>query len=139
MTHSARPTVSVTRSSAVLQSKQGLQNVDGVSAEQSGSTGLWLGIIRIPPGARANAHFHERHETAIYVLEGAGEMWFGDELQDHVTFTAGDFLYIPAGVPHVPANPSPTDPIIGIAARTDPNEQESVVLTPELERFLPAR
>ncbi len=105
----------------------------------SGSRGLWLGMIRIPPGGRANAHMHEDHETAIYVLQGAGEMWFGDELQEHITFSAGDFVYIPAGVPHVPSNPSPTDEIVGIAARTDPNEQESVVLMPELERFLSAR
>ncbi|HEX2281632.1 MAG TPA: cupin domain-containing protein [Thermomicrobiales bacterium] len=139
MTTSGKPTVSVTRSSELLRSKQGLQNIDGVSAEMSGSTGLWLGMIRIPPGARANAHFHEAHETAIYVLEGSGEMWYGDELQEHMTFTAGDFIYIPAGVPHVPANPSATDYVIGIAARTDPNEQESVILAPELERFLPAR
>lgn len=136
MTSSARPTVAVTRSSDALRSKQGLKTIDGVSAEVSGSQGLWLGVIRIPPGARANAHMHEAHETAIYVLQGAGEMWFGDELQEHVTFSAGDFLYIPAGVPHMPSNPSPADEVIGIAARTDPNEQESVVLLPELERFV---
>lgn len=139
MTEAHRPRVSVTRSNELLQSKQGLQNIDGVSFETSGSKGLWLGMIRIPPGARANAHLHEAHETAIYVLEGEGEMWYGDELEEHVTFAAGDFMYIPAGVPHVPANPSATDYIIGIAARTDPNEQESVVLKPELERFLPDR
>ena len=133
-----RPTVSVTRSGISKTSKQGLQNVDGVSAELSGSQGLWLGIIRVPPGARANAHLHENHETAIYVLEGEGEMWYGDELEEHVTFTAGDFMYIPAGMPHVPANTSTTEDMIGIAARTDPNEQESVVLLPELERFLPS-
>ncbi len=132
-----RPTVSVTRSGATKTSKQGLQNVDGVSAELSGSQGLWLGIIRVPPGGRANAHLHEAHETAIYVLEGEGEMWYGDELEEHVTFAAGDFMYIPAGVPHVPANTSTTEYMVGIAARTDPNEQESVVLRPELERFLP--
>lgn len=139
MTNSARPRVAVTRSSEMLQSKQGLQNIAGVSAEVSGSRGLWLGMIRIPPRARANAHMHEAHETAIYVLQGAGEMWFGDALQEHITFSAGDFVYIPAGVPHVPSNPSATDEIVGIAARTDPNEQESVILIPELERFLEAR
>ena len=63
-------------------------------------------------------------------------MWYGDELQEHVTLSAGDFLYIPAGVPHVPYNLSQTEEIIGVAARTDPNEQESAVLMPELERFL---
>jgi uncharacterized RmlC-like cupin family protein len=137
MTANDQPRVSVTRSSELIQSKQGLQNIDGVSAEASGSLGLWMGLIRIPPGARAHPHLHEEHETAIYVLEGEGEMWFGDELEEHITFKAGDFMYIPAGVPHVPANPSTTDYIVGIAARTDPNEQESVVLRPELMAYLP--
>jgi len=39
----------------------------------------------------------------------------------------GDFLYIPAGVPHQPYNPTDT-PARAVLARTDPNEQESVVV-----------
>ena len=40
---------------------------------------------------------------------------------------AGDFVYIPAGLPHQPFNPS--DRVArALIARTDPNEQESVVL-----------
>jgi uncharacterized RmlC-like cupin family protein len=42
-------------------------------------------------------------------------------------------------VPHVPANPSATEPLVGLAARTDPNEQESVVLLPELDTALTER
>src|SRR5688572_28627534 len=114
---SIRSTVSANHAGNAQRSKQGLQNVDGVSAELSGSQAIWMGVIRIPPGGRANAHLHEAHETAIYVLEGEGEMWYGDELQEHITFSAGDFVYIPAGVPHVPANSSSTSDIVGIAAR----------------------
>jgi uncharacterized RmlC-like cupin family protein len=46
---------------------------------------------------------------------------------------AGEFLYIPAGVPHLPYNTSDTDAVV-ILARTDANEQESVVLLPNLEK-----
>ena len=45
-----------------------------------------------------------------------------------VSHRAGDFLYIPADVPHQPRNLSTTEPAIAIVARTDANEQESVVL-----------
>jgi uncharacterized RmlC-like cupin family protein len=45
----------------------------------------------------------------------------------------GAFFYIPADVPHLPYNPSTTEEVVAIIARTDPNEQESVVLLPELE------
>jgi uncharacterized RmlC-like cupin family protein len=51
---------------------------------------------------------------------------------------AGDMIYIPAGVPHLPFNPSDTEPGVFIIARTDPNEQESVVLRPDLEALRPA-
>jgi uncharacterized RmlC-like cupin family protein len=36
-------------------------------------------------------------------------------------------------VPHLPYNPSQTDEAVVVIARTDPNEQESVVLLPELD------
>ena len=44
----------------------------------------------------------------------------------------GDFWYIPAGIPHLPFNPYDTE-AVAILSRTDPNEQESVVLRPDLE------
>jgi uncharacterized RmlC-like cupin family protein len=50
---------------------------------------------------------------------------------------AGEFIYIPAGVPHLPVNPSRTEPVTAVIARTDPNEQESVVLLPELDALVP--
>jgi uncharacterized RmlC-like cupin family protein len=34
-------------------------------------------------------------------------------------------------MPHLPANPSDSQPCTAILARTDPNEQESVVLLDE--------
>lgn len=40
--------------------------------------------------------------------------------------TAGDFLYIPADLPHKPINMSDSESAEAIVARTDPNEQESV-------------
>ena len=54
-------------------------------------------------------------------------MHWGPKLEHHIRLEAGDYLYIPAGVPHLPYNP--TDKVAkAILARTDANEQESVVL-----------
>ncbi len=39
-------------------------------------------------------------------------------------------------MPHLPFNPGP-GPCTAVIARTDPNEQESVVLLPELEHLVP--
>jgi len=93
--------------------------------------------LTIPPGGRAKAHLHQNHETAVYVLSGEVGMWFGETLGEHLSIKAGDFLYIPAGMPHLPYNSSPTQPATAILARTDPHEQESVVLLPELDQLHP--
>lgn len=133
------PTCRVIRSAESYIGKQGPEYTGAISAESVGSRAIWLGMIRIPPGGRTKAHFHEAHETALYMLEGVVDMWYGERLEQYAECIAGDSIYIPAGVPHVAANRSETAPALVVGARTDPNEQESVVLTPELEAFLPER
>jgi uncharacterized RmlC-like cupin family protein len=65
-------------------------------------------------------------------------MWDGPRLEHHLWSRTGDFVYIPAGVPHLPYNASRTETCTAVIARTDPNEQESVVLLPELDSLRPA-
>jgi mannose-6-phosphate isomerase-like protein (cupin superfamily) len=89
-----------------------------------------LQIVRFPPDGRANAHKHDGHETAIYVLSGESGMWYGERLEQHLIARAGEFLYIPANMPHLPYNLSPSESCVAVIARTDPNDQESVVLLP---------
>jgi uncharacterized RmlC-like cupin family protein len=69
------------------------------------------------------------------VLSGEVGMWYGERLEHHMVNRAGDFVYIPANVPHMPYNLSESEPATAVVARTDPNEQESVILLPELERI----
>lgn len=116
--------------------KQGFDYFAGVSAESAGSKGICMHLLEIPPGGRAKAHLHENHETAIYVLSGVSEMYYGENLEHHAVVGAGEFVYIPAGVPHLPMNRSDA-PCVAVIARTDPNEQESVVLRPDLEGRVP--
>jgi uncharacterized RmlC-like cupin family protein len=110
------------------QGKQGLQYFSGVAAESAGSRGLCLHMLTIPPGGRAKPHLHENHESAVYVLSGEAGMWYGEGLREHMWTRTGDFVYIPANMPHMPYNASETEPCVAIIARTDPNEQESVTL-----------
>jgi uncharacterized RmlC-like cupin family protein len=64
------------------------------------------------------------------------ELWTGEDLNEKAVAHAGDYLYIPAGVPHVAVNRGAT-PALCVGARTDPNEQESVVMRPDLESRVP--
>lgn len=123
----------VIRPSSKYRGKQGFDYGGALSSESVGSAGICMHLLTIPPGAQAKAHLHENHETAIYVVQGKSAMWYGEKLDRHMEVEAGDFLYIPAGMPHMPYNSSESEPCTAIIARTDPNEQESVVLLPELE------
>lgn len=105
-----------------------MEYFDGVSAQTASAQGLCMHMVTIAPGNRAKPHLHENHESAIYVLSGEAGMWYGEGLREHMWMRAGDFAFIPANVPHLPYNPSETVPCIGLIARTDPNEQESVTL-----------
>lgn len=117
----------VIRGGKAFEGRQGLSYFEGVSAESAGSEGLCMHLLEMPPGARALPHLHEAHETALLVLKGSARMRYGDGLAEELEVSTGDFLYIPAGMPHQPFNPS-DEPCMAVIARTDPNEQESVIL-----------
>lgn len=99
----------------------------GVSAEVCGSTGLSLSYIVIPPGAVADAHYHDGYETAIYQLSGRVETRYGPGLAESVVTEAGDFLFVPPGVSHQPRNLSDTEPAVAIVARNDARDEERTV------------
>ena len=66
------------------------------------------------------------------MLEGEVVTWFGDGLLDHVTAGKGDFVFIPAGVPHVAVNYGEAE-AVALLARSDASAQESVEPRPELD------
>jgi uncharacterized RmlC-like cupin family protein len=126
----------VVRPGATYAGKQGLEYATGVSNATTAARALCLHRLTLPPGGRAVAHLHEGHESAIYVISGRGEFWWGPRLEHHEVVEAGDFVHIPAGVPHLPANRGDVA-LEALIARTDPNEQESVVTLPELDALAP--
>ena len=111
-------------------SKQELPIFPGVSDKTAGATGLSLLKVVIPPGATAKAHVHKGYESAVYLIQGRVETRFGDSLKKSVVNEAGDFIFIPADVPHQPRNLSETEPAIAIVARNAPDEQEHVIPYP---------
>ena len=125
------------RPTGTYTGKQGLDYFEGIARETTGSQAICMHLLTIPPGGRAKAHLHESHETAIYVISGTSAMLWGDKLEHRMEAGPGDLIYIPAGVPHLPWNEGDTD-CVAVIARTDPHEQESVVLRPDLEALAEA-
>jgi uncharacterized RmlC-like cupin family protein len=115
------------RSKEMVRTKQQLQNFIGISEKTAGATGLCMHMIVIPPGGAALPHIHDGYETAIYVIKGRAKTCYGEGLSESVINEAGDFIFIPANVPHQPINISDTEEVVAIVARNDPNEQEKVI------------
>ena len=124
--------VRVVHGGEIADSSRRLRYGRGVSAESVGAKGICMHMGVVPPGGVAEAHLHEDHETALYVVSGRAATRYGPNLEHYAESAAGDFVYIAAGVPHQPFNLSDTEPAVYIVARTDPNEEESVVLVPHL-------
>jgi uncharacterized RmlC-like cupin family protein len=98
----------------------------GISGETVNATGLSMHLVVIPPGARAEPHLHVGYETGIYVLEGTVCTRWGPHLEHEVISKAGEFLFVPPGVPHEAINLSATEPARAVVARNDPAEQDKV-------------
>ena len=109
-----------------VMTKQKLPYFVGISGQTVGASGLSMHLVVIPPGARAEPHLHIGYETGIYVLEGTVCTRWGADLEHEVISQAGDFLFVPPGVPHEAINLSATEPARAVVARNHPAEQDLV-------------
>ena len=114
------------RPDAAVMTRQRLPYFIGITGRTVGSTGLSMHIVVIPAGAKAEPHMHIGYETGIYVLEGRVLTRWGPRLEHEVVSEPGDFLFVPAGVPHEAVNLSSTQPARAVVARNDPAEQDKV-------------
>ncbi|MFN4327658.1 MAG: cupin domain-containing protein [Limnobacter sp.] len=114
------------RPSVPIDTLQKLPNYVGISRDTAGAQGISMNVVIIPAGAKAKPHYHEGFETAIYILKGEVQTFYGEGLAKSCINKQGDFLYIPAGLPHQPVNLSADTDAIALVSRTDASEQESV-------------
>jgi len=125
-------TCKVIRSGAEYTGRQGLTYLAGLTGGTAGSTGISMTLVVMPPGARAKTHLHHGIETAVYVVEGQAEMYFGESLDEHLVANAGDYVYVPPEMPHLVMNRSSTV-CRAIVAHTAADDQAGIVMLPELD------
>ena len=106
----------------------GMDRKAAINFARVGAQKLWAGTVTIHANAKTGAHHHGHLESVIYIIKGRAETKYGDKLEQSSINEAGDFIFIPPTVPHLPINLSDTEEVIAVVARNDPNEQESVVL-----------
>jgi uncharacterized RmlC-like cupin family protein len=119
-------TLRAIRPDRAVDTLQRLPYFIGVSGSSVGARGLSMHLVVIPAGARAEPHIHLGYETGIYVIEGRVETRYGEGLTESIVSEAGDFLFVPPGVPHQAINLSDTETARAIVARNDPAEQDKV-------------
>ncbi len=124
--NSRSATVQALRPDREVLTTQRLRYFVGISGQTVNATGLSMHLVVIPPGARSQPHLHVGYETGIYVLEGTVCTRWGAELEHEVISRAGEFLFVPPGVPHEAINLSATEPARAVVARNHPAEQDLV-------------
>jgi uncharacterized RmlC-like cupin family protein len=104
---------------------------DGGTAQTSGSvrvaaiapqlgiqSTLWGGLFEVQPGARTGIHHHGELQTIAYVLSGICEIRWGANGEHTARARAGDFIHVPAFVPHIEVNASDTEPFQWVVVRS---------------------
>ncbi|HET7251579.1 MAG TPA: cupin domain-containing protein [Gemmatimonadales bacterium] len=122
----------VIRSGEAYRGRQGFTYLTGLTGATAGSRAICMTLLTLPDGARANTHLHRGIETAVYIVEGSAEMYFGRQLGERLQAVAGEYIYIPADMPHLVMNRSGA-PCRALVAHTAADDQQGIVLLPELD------
>jgi uncharacterized RmlC-like cupin family protein len=79
---------------------------------------MWGGLFLVEPGARTGIHHHGEQYTIAYVLSGSSYVRWGNRGEFEATLYAGDFLFVPAWLPHQEVNPSSDIPFQWVVVRS---------------------
>ena len=79
---------------------------------------LWAGLFAVDPGARTGIHHHGEQQTIAYVLSGVCEVRWGARGEYAALAKAGDFIHVPAFLPHMEINPSDSEPFHWVVVRS---------------------
>jgi uncharacterized RmlC-like cupin family protein len=82
------------------------------------ASAIWGGLFEVEPGARTGIHHHGEQETIAYVLSGVSEIRWGAKGEYTARAKAGDFIHVPAFLPHMEINPSKLEPFLWVVVRS---------------------
>jgi uncharacterized RmlC-like cupin family protein len=109
----------------------GMQRFAAISGSLTGSQHLWMGGNTVRAGASSADHHHGEADSGIYIVSGHPRFVFLVDGEERAIETQpGDFVYVPAWVPHREENPSADEDATVVLARSTP--EEIVVNLPDL-------
>ena len=96
-----------------------MERLPGITPE-SGASKVWLGLVSGAANEIGPPHHHGEAETAVYLLRGHVRVYFGVDFEEYVEAGPGDFLFVPAHIHHIEANPY-DEPFQAVLARAPDN------------------
>jgi uncharacterized RmlC-like cupin family protein len=97
---------------------QGSVRLAAVAPQLGIETALWGGLFEVEPGARTGIHHHGEQQTIAYVLSGVCDVRWGARGEYAARAHAGDFIHVPAFLPHMEINPSDSEPFHWVVVRS---------------------
>jgi uncharacterized RmlC-like cupin family protein len=82
------------------------------------ASAIWGGLFEVEPGSRTGIHHHGEQETIAYVLSGICEIRWGERGESVARAKAGDFIHVPAFLPHMEINPSDQESFRWVVVRS---------------------
>ncbi len=106
----------------------GMTRFEAISGKTAGSENIWMGQTHVAPRTSSGDHHHGHVETAIYVLSGRPVFVFAEgDKEVHLRCEPGDYIFVPAHVPHREENPGDEEAVVVLARKS----QEAVVVNLE--------
>jgi len=82
------------------------------------ASSIWGGVFEVDPGSRTGIHHHGEQDTIAYVLSGICEVRWAESEDFSARAEAGDFIHVPAFLPHMEINPSKLEPFRWVVVRS---------------------
>jgi uncharacterized RmlC-like cupin family protein len=82
------------------------------------ASAMWGGVFQVDAGSRTGIHHHGHQETIAYVLSGTCEVRWGETGESSAYAKPGDFIHVPAWLPHMEINPSQVEPFRWVVVRS---------------------
>jgi uncharacterized RmlC-like cupin family protein len=79
----------------------------------------WIGTVTLQPGAKTPAHHHGPTEAAVYVVNGRGQIRWGEQLEFSTDVGTGDFVHFAPYVPHQELNLALDEPLHLVSVRSN--------------------
>ena len=96
----------------------GSERLSAVAADRGVASALWGGLFIVAPGVSTGIHHHGEQDTIAYVLEGKCLVRWGERGEFSATAAVGDFIHVPAWLPHMEINSSDDRRFVWVVVRS---------------------